>query len=51
MIGSDMLRADRLGCYGYEKDTSPQLDEFADAMTELRRERSWQEFVAQAAAY
>ncbi len=26
----DTLRADHLGCYGYERDTSPRIDEIAD---------------------
>jgi arylsulfatase A-like enzyme len=29
LISIDTLRADRLGAYGYEKDTSPFFDEFA----------------------
>ena len=29
IISIDTLRADRLGCYGYERDTSPVLDRFA----------------------
>jgi len=29
LISIDTLRADRLGCYGYERGTSPHLDAFA----------------------
>jgi arylsulfatase len=29
LVTCDTLRADRLGCYGYERDTSPRLDAFA----------------------
>jgi arylsulfatase A-like enzyme len=29
LIGVDTLRPDRLGCYGYERGTSPNIDEFA----------------------
>jgi arylsulfatase A-like enzyme len=29
LISIDTLRADRLGCYGYERETSPVLDAFA----------------------
>ena len=29
LISIDTLRADRLGCYGYERPTSPHLDELA----------------------
>ena len=29
LISLDTLRADRLGCYGYERETSPQLDAIA----------------------
>lgn len=31
IISIDTLRADRLGCYGYERPTSPALDGFADS--------------------
>jgi arylsulfatase A-like enzyme len=30
LISVDTLRADRLGCYGYDRDTTPQLDALAD---------------------
>lgn len=30
LISLDTLRADRLGCYGYEKNTSPAIDRFAE---------------------
>lgn len=29
LIVADALRADHLGCYGYDRATSPQIDEFA----------------------
>ena len=29
LITVDTLRADHLGCYGYERDTSPYIDEFS----------------------
>ncbi len=29
LVSIDTLRADRLGCYGYARDTTPELDRFA----------------------
>lgn len=33
LISLDTLRADHLGCYGYERPTSPVIDEFAERAT------------------
>ncbi len=33
IILSDALRSDHLGCYGYERDTSPYIDAFAKDAT------------------
>jgi arylsulfatase A-like enzyme len=33
LITLDTLRADRLGCYGYHKNTSPKIDGFAEGAT------------------
>jgi len=33
LICLDTLRADHLGCYGYERDTSPNIDKFAQENT------------------
>ena len=30
LVTLDTVRADHLGCYGYERPTSPQLDRFAE---------------------
>ena len=40
----DTLRADRLGCYGYERPTSPNIDRFAreaTRFTEVSAQSSW----------
>jgi arylsulfatase A-like enzyme len=30
LVGIDTLRPDHLGCYGYERETSPEIDRFAE---------------------
>jgi len=37
LISIDTLRADHLGCYGYNKGTSPQLDTFAEKSVLFRQ--------------
>jgi arylsulfatase A-like enzyme len=37
LITFDTLRADHLGCYGYERNTSPRLDAFAETATRYTR--------------
>jgi arylsulfatase A-like enzyme len=39
LISIDTLRADHLGCYGYDLPTSPELDRFAGQS--MRFERAW----------
>ena len=36
-IGVDTLRADHLGCYGYQRPTSPHIDRFATENTLFKR--------------
>ena len=38
LITIDALRADHLGCYGYERNTSPNIDKFAEK--EIRKMNS-----------
>lgn len=33
LLSADALRADHLSCYGYHRDTSPMIDEFAEEST------------------
>lgn len=40
LIVIDTLRADHLGCYGYHRNTSPQIDKFANAATLYRKSYS-----------
>ena len=37
LISVDTLRADRLGCYGYARDTSPAIDRFAGGAVLFRQ--------------
>ncbi|MCZ6681846.1 MAG: sulfatase-like hydrolase/transferase, partial [Planctomycetota bacterium] len=37
LITLDTLRADHLGCYGYDRPTSPRIDAFAETATLYRR--------------
>ncbi len=37
LISVDTLRADHLGCYGYDRPTSPQLDRFRDQAVLFRQ--------------
>jgi arylsulfatase len=39
LLSIDTLRADHLGCYGYERNTSPRLDELA--RRSVRFEEAW----------
>ncbi|WP_275883063.1 sulfatase [Halorhabdus sp. BNX81] len=36
LISCDALRADHLGCYGYRRNTTPELDEFAQGSVRFR---------------
>ncbi len=36
LIVLDAVRADHVGCYGYERPTTPNLDAFAAAKTRYR---------------
>src|SRR5262249_19188653 len=44
LVSLDTLRADHLGCYGYDKQTSPNLDRFAEQsvrFTNCRAQAPW----------
>jgi arylsulfatase A-like enzyme len=48
-IGIDSLRADRLGCYGYHRQTSPHIDRFAQGGTLF--ERTYSPFIPTTSGY
>lgn len=50
LITVDTLRADRLGCYGYERPTTPELDRWAQSSVLFERAYSQAPFTAPAHA-
>jgi arylsulfatase A-like enzyme len=46
LISIDTLRADHLGCYGYERKTSPHIDAFAESGLIFRNARSHSNWTA-----
>lgn len=50
LISLDTLRADRLGCYGYPKPTTPELDHFARRATRFEHASTPQGFTLTAHA-
>jgi len=48
-IGIDSLRADRLSCYGYHRQTTPHIDRFAQSSTLF--ERTYSPFIPTTSGY